>query len=129
MSEPKTVLVVDDDQDISDIIAFNIKKAGFRVETAQDGVAAIGKIPVVKPDLIILDLMLPMFSGLDVLEQLQAGAMARIPVIVITGVYAQASLRERLARYPDVVEFIEKPVKADRLNAAVRKALAPPPSA
>ena len=122
---PKLVLIVDDDQDIQDILSFAVKKAGLRAETARDGIAAVSKIPILKPDLIVLDLMLPVISGLDILDQLQSAGTSVVPVIVITGASAMSGLKEKVQRYSNVVAFLEKPIKMSALTDAVLNALAP----
>ena len=62
----KKVLVVDDEKPISDIIKFNLEKEGYEVVVAYDGEEALQKVESESPDLIVLDLMLPKFYGLEV---------------------------------------------------------------
>src|SRR6185503_15267161 len=65
------VLVVDDERDITALVAYHLAKAGYRVTTAASGPAALEAVAAEPPDLVVLDLMLPGRSGLDVLEELR----------------------------------------------------------
>ena len=64
----KTILVVDDDPDIRELIGFNLHQAGFRVETAENGAAGIKKALRLQPDLILLDVMMPEIDGIEALS-------------------------------------------------------------
>ena len=66
----KTVLVVDDEKDIIQLIKYNLEREGFRVETAFDGNTALVKANEVKPDVILLDIMLPGKDGYEVIKSL-----------------------------------------------------------
>ena len=80
-----TILVVDDEQDVLDLVVFNLRKSGFKVITARDGHAALQKAREESPALIVLDLMLPGVEGTDVCRQLKADPKtAPIPVIMLT---------------------------------------------
>ena len=67
----KTILVVDDDPDIRELIGFNLLQAGFRVETAENGAAGIKKAIRLLPDLILLDVMMPEMDGIEACKQLR----------------------------------------------------------
>lgn len=82
--KPK-ILVVDDEPDAVDLIAFNLKAAGFRVTAAPDGEVALKKARQESPDLIVLDLMLPEVDGLEVCKILRRDtATAGIPIVMLT---------------------------------------------
>ena len=66
------VLVADDDRDIRDLVAFKLGQAGYEVETAEDGVRALAQARSTPPSLVVLDVMMPGLSGLDVARQLRA---------------------------------------------------------
>lgn len=84
------ILVVDDEPDALDLVAFNLKQAGLDVVTADDGAAALKRAREVVPDLILLDLMLPEVDGLDVCKQLKRDpATAAIPIIMLTAKAAE----------------------------------------
>ncbi|WP_422485726.1 response regulator [Gudongella sp. DL1XJH-153] len=76
------VLVVDDEKAIGDIIKFNLEKEGFQVTVAYDGEEGLEKIKLTKPDLLILDIMMPKKDGFQVLKEIRP--TFRFPVIVLT---------------------------------------------
>src|SRR6195256_3944932 len=77
------VLVVDDEPNIVDVITMALKFQGFTVEAAGTGQAAIAAVAEFKPDLIVLDVMLPDMEGFDVAKRLGA-ARSRVPIIFLT---------------------------------------------
>src|SRR5579864_1498702 len=87
---PKKILVVDDDADVVELLCFNLKKAGFAIGTAFNGVEALKKARSIAPDLILLDLMLPELDGFAVCEILRRDpATASIPIIMVTALSTQ----------------------------------------
>jgi two-component system phosphate regulon response regulator PhoB len=81
----ETILIVDDEQDVLDLLVYNLQKAGFKVNTARDGVTALQKARDGVPALIILDLMLPQLDGSEVCRQLKADTRTtHIPIIMLT---------------------------------------------
>ncbi len=81
----KKILLVEDDIELLDLLCFNVKKAGFAAATAHDGIEAIKKARSVRPDLILLDLMLLDLDGFAVCETLRRDpSTASIPVIMLT---------------------------------------------
>src|SRR6516164_8691991 len=81
----KTVLVVDDEQDILDLVRFRLEHDGYRVITASDGQAGLTLAQTERPDLCILDVMMPKLSGLEVLANLRADpSTADTRVILLT---------------------------------------------
>jgi two-component system phosphate regulon response regulator PhoB len=82
---PARILVVEDERDIAALVAYHLTREGYRVRTADDGAEALEAISHERPDLVILDLMLPGFSGYDVLAELRRrSTIAEVPVIVLT---------------------------------------------
>ena len=82
MSMMKTILVVDDETHIQELIKFNLEKNGFNVITADNGLDALKLAETKKPDLIFLDLMLPGMDGLDVCKNLRKNpGIERIPIV------------------------------------------------
>jgi len=124
-AKAKLILLVDDDEDIRDSVSYILKKAGYRVETAVDGEEGLRQIDALKPDLLILDLMLPRYGGFEVLRRLQSGASAGLPVIIVTGRYTDRATSELISQESNVVELMEKPVKANVLLSAIERSLAP----
>lgn len=83
----KTVLVVDDEPDVITIVGGRLKKAGFAVEAAYNGVEAIEKVKAKKPDCIVLDVMMPEKDGYEVCAELKKNpAFSDIPIVMLTAV-------------------------------------------
>jgi two-component system phosphate regulon response regulator PhoB len=81
----KTVLIIEDEKDLADLVAFNLEKEGFRPLIASDGVTGLEKARADSPDLILLDLMLPGMPGTEVCKALKSSdKTSRIPVIMLT---------------------------------------------
>jgi len=79
------VLIIEDEHDVVDLLALNLRKAGFRTSTAPDGAAGLEKARSEKPDLIILDLMLPKMPGLEVCKILKSDPRTRqLPIVMLT---------------------------------------------
>ena len=80
-----TILIVDDEQDVLDLLVYNMQKAGFRTVTARDGATALQKARDQHPALIVLDLMLPQLDGTEVCKQLKTDSKtASTPIIMLT---------------------------------------------
>ena len=81
----KLILVVDDEPGLLELVRFTLVQEGFRVETAVDGAGALAKVAALRPDLLVLDLMLPDQSGTEVCRQIRSTPeTARLPVIMLT---------------------------------------------
>jgi phosphate regulon transcriptional regulator PhoB len=81
----KRILVIDDEADIVELVAYNLKKEGFEVDTAYDGEEGLKKIGSKKYDLIFLDLMLPGIQGIELCKRIRSNSeTSRIPVIMLT---------------------------------------------
>lgn len=79
------ILIIDDESDVADIVAMNLKSEGYKTITADNGESGLAKAKAEVPQLIVLDLMLPKMSGLDVCKALKReAATARIPIIMLT---------------------------------------------
>ncbi len=85
MVQSKKIMAVDDERHIVRLIQVNLERAGYQVVTAFDGPAALKKADSEKPDLIVLDVMMPKMDGFEVLKRLQANPETReIPIIMLT---------------------------------------------
>jgi DNA-binding response OmpR family regulator len=79
------VLLVEDDADIRELIRYSLARAGFKVEEASDGAEALDKVLSFAPDLVVLDLMLPGMTGLEVCQRLRSRPeSARLPILVVS---------------------------------------------
>lgn len=121
----KTVLVIDDDEGIRELLTFLVKKEGYRAEVAVDGEDGYRKAESLGPDLIVLDLMMPRYGGFEVLRQLQAGGLTKIPIVVVTGRYTDRSTAEMIRQESNVVDFLEKPLKPAAFSAVLARLLGP----
>lgn len=85
MTTPSTILIADDDIDIRDLVVFKLERAGHTVEAVGDGLAAQEAVRSRRYDLVILDIMMPGKSGLDVLREMRAEpGLSRVPVVLLT---------------------------------------------
>jgi len=129
MTEPgesaKLVLIIDDDDGVRELLTFLVKKDGYRAECAVDGEDGFQKAERLKPDLILLDLMMPRYGGFEVLRQLQTNDLARIPIVIITGRYTDRSTADMIRQESNVVDFLEKPLKPNVLTATLERLLPP----
>src|SRR6266513_4431933 len=81
----KKVLIIEDETDVSDLLSLNLRKAGFRISTAADGASGLQKARDDRPDFIVLDLMLPKMSGLEVCRILKSDtATSHTPILMLT---------------------------------------------
>lgn len=122
MSKEK-ILAVDDEEDICELIRFNLEKNGYKVFIAESGEKALEKALSILPDLIILDLMLPGIDGLEVAKKLKADAATQsIPIIMLTAKGEEADIVIGLEIGAD--DYIVKPfsprVLAARIKAVLR---------
>jgi DNA-binding response OmpR family regulator len=120
MAEGKTILIVDDDMDLSDGLRVMLEKQGFRVFQARDGQHGKQMVYHHHPDLVILDMMMPRMGGYPVLEHFRGKADAP-PIIMITA--NEGSRHKAYAEYLGVVDYIRKPFAMERLMEAVHKGL------
>jgi two-component system OmpR family response regulator len=114
------VLVVDDEASITDLVALALRYEGFTVEMAATGRAALASVGRFKPDLIVLDVMLPDLSGLDVLRRLSSEGR-RVPVIFLTARDATEDKVHGLTVGGD--DYVTKPFSIEELVARVRAVL------
>lgn len=121
----KLILIIDDDEGVRDLLSFAIKKEGYRVETAEDGEEGLTKTRTLRPDLLILDLMLPRYGGFELLRELQTGDLSKTPIIVVTGRYSDRSTTDIIRQESNVVELMEKPIKINALLLALQRTLGP----
>jgi DNA-binding response OmpR family regulator len=120
----KTVLVVDDDRELNDGVRAVLERQGYRVIQASNGVQARQAVYDRRPDLVILDMMMPRMGGFPVLEHFKGKADAP-PIIMITA--NEGSRHKAYAEYLGVVSYIRKPFAMDELLEAVEQALSAGP--
>lgn len=117
-----TILIVDDERDILDLIEYNLKKEGFVVVTAEDGEEGIEKARQVKPDLVLLDIMMPKMDGLEVIDLMRQDANLKdIPVIFLTARSDEKTEVKGLDRGAD--DFLTKPISTTKLVSRIKVVL------
>ena len=123
------ILIVDDDPDILDALIMILEAQGYQVVTARDGVEGLANLKAEKPNLLILDLLMPKMDGFAVCRELQDPRWSKFkgtPILILTSVREEASRR----RYEletglefDVDDYVEKPISPDVLLERVGKLL------
>ena len=126
MAEQKIILIVDDDVELADGLRVVLERQGYRVLRASDGHQAKAAIYNQRPDLVILDMMMPRMGGYPVLEHFRDKPDAP-PIIMITA--NEGSRHKAYAEYLGVVDYIRKPFAMERLLETVHKVLRPEPPA
>jgi two-component system, OmpR family, phosphate regulon response regulator PhoB len=121
LSKP-LVLVVEDEAALATMLRYNLEKQGFRVEEAADGQEALLRIAETQPDLVLLDWMLPVLSGLEVCRQIRRRSATRdLPVIMVTARSEDQDAVRGLNTGAD--DYIAKPFSMDALLARMRALL------
>jgi DNA-binding response OmpR family regulator len=120
MADQKTILIVDDDVELSDGLRVVLERQGHRVIQARDGQQGKQQIYQHRPDLVILDMMMPRMGGYPVLEHFRDKSDAP-PIIMITA--NEGSRHKAYAEYLGVIDYIRKPFAMERLLDAVDRAL------
>jgi DNA-binding response OmpR family regulator len=117
----KKVLVVDDDPVVIRLVKELLKTAGFAVETAKDGIDAMIMVQNNKPDLIILDIMMPELNGYDVLKTLKfKEEYKKIPIILLTA--REQELDKRISQMMGI-DYLQKPLDRETFLNKVQQAV------
>src|SRR5215208_4828104 len=121
-SPEKTVLIIEDESDAAELFAEMMRVSGFRVLKTSSSTPAITLITTEKPDLIILDIMMPEVSGLDILRQMRGDpALVSVPVVVVSAKSMPADIKNGLEAGASI--YLTKPVGFLELKEAVERAL------
>ena len=115
----KKILVVDDEKPISDIISFNLVNEGYQVEKAYDGEEALSVFEASKPDLVVLDLMLPKKDGLEVCREIRK--TSAVPIIMLTA--KDSEIDKVLGLELGADDYVTKPFSNRELIARVKSNL------
>ena len=119
----KTILLVDDDRDILRSLQTVLETKGYRVLTAHDGQAGLLLAETSRPDLVVVDMMMPKQSGFLVLEKLKNSGPAGPKVIMITG--NDGGRHRAYAELLGVDDYLRKPFALEHFLASVQQALSP----
>lgn len=118
--KPKKILVVDDERHIVRLVQVNLERAGYQVVAAFDGKEALKKVSSEKPDLVVLDVMMPYMDGFQVLKQMKADAASKdIPVIMLTAKAQDADVFRGWASGVDM--YLTKPFNPLELMTFVKR--------
>jgi DNA-binding response OmpR family regulator len=121
--EKRKVMVVDDEVDFLKLIKINLEKTGnYEVETISDAAGIISRVKLFKPDVILLDILMPKTDGVDVCKMINGEtALSRIPIITLS---ALDTNKDKLMMYLlGVVDYLVKPIDTGELITKIEKAL------
>ncbi len=135
MSKPK-VLTVDDDRDLVEVLCLVLESGGYDVLAAFDGASGLAKVQAERPDLILLDVMMPTstegFHFVWKLRQLEGDYFRNVPVVMLTAIHERTDLRfypesddgtYRAGEFLPVQGFLDKPIEPAQLLQRVQSAL------
>ena len=115
----KTILVVDDEKDLLDLIEYNLKKEGFAVLKAENGEEGIAIAKEHKPDLVLMDIMMPKMDGMEAVENMRADdELKSIPIIFLTARSDEKTEVEGLDKGGD--DYITKPISTTKLISRIK---------
>ncbi len=115
----QTILVVDDEKDLLDLIEYNLKKEGFAVLKAENGEEGIQKAKEHKPDLVLMDIMMPKMDGMEAVETMRADEdLKSIPIIFLTARSDEKTEVEGLDKGGD--DYITKPISTTKLISRIK---------
>ncbi len=120
--EKKTILIIDDEVGLRNLLKFRLASFGFDVLMAEDGYAGLEMAKARKPNLIILDIMMPYFNGIEVCKKLKSDYETRDIPVVFLSVLAQKEDIE-LGREAGAEFFLTKPYDPEKLNLIIQMAL------
>jgi len=118
------ILIVDDDFEVAEPVKYALEHLGYSVTHVPDGNQGVDSIAVVRPDLIVLDMMMPGRSGFLVLEHLRRTKNAHVRVIMVTG--NDGERHQAYARMLGADDYIHKPFAMERLTETVKRLLSEP---
>jgi len=119
MTAQSTILVVEDEESFVEALTIGLRREGFQVQVARDGAQALDMFDAVKPDLVLLDVMLPRVSGIDVCRQIRK--KSQVPIIMVTAKGAEIDTVVGLEVGAD--DYVTKPYRLRELVARMRAVL------
>ena len=118
----KRILIIEDDRDIIELVRYNLVNEGFQVSAASDGTAGLASLKKSPPDILLLDLMLPRLSGLEICKEIRRdSALNRLPILMLTARGEEADRVVGLEMGAD--DYVTKPFSPRELVARVRALL------
>jgi twitching motility two-component system response regulator PilH len=120
----KRILIIDDEKDMRTYLGALFKKAGYQVESAENGEAGLKSAKASPPDLITLDILMPKQSGVRTYRELRSAAETReVPIIILTGLTQQEDFFAELGSLPQPDAIVEKPIDRDDFLDKAKKAI------
>jgi CheY-like chemotaxis protein len=114
----RKILIADDEEDIKVIVQLFLESKGFEIVTAYDGLDAVDKAKSEQPDLVLLDVMMPVIDGFEVCKRLKADPVtADIPIVMLSA-SSQTESKKR-ASAAGAVDYISKPFDPDQLQKVI----------
>ena len=118
----KTVLIIEDEEDAADMFAEMMRVSGYRVLKKSSSTPALRMLTAEKPDVVILDIMMPEISGLEILRQMrQDPVLANLPVVVVSAKSMPADIK--IGMEAGASMYLTKPVGFTELKEAIERAL------
>ncbi len=118
----KRILIIEDDRDIIELVRYNLVNEGFQVTAASDGTAGLASLKKSPPDILLLDLMLPRLSGLEICKEIRRdSALNRLPILMLTARGEEADRVVGLEMGAD--DYVTKPFSPRELVARVKALL------
>jgi len=118
---PKTILIIDDDLGLQTVLSIALKDSGYNVLFASDGEEGLRQIPVVRPDLVISDVMMPQMDGVQVFEKVKEHLRGEgVPIILITALGRKDWFADLEA---EGAIILQKPFEVDYLLSVIRMML------
>jgi DNA-binding response OmpR family regulator len=116
------VLIIEDDADIRDLVAFKLRQIGYDVRTASDGAQGLRLAIELPPDVVLLDLMMPKLSGLEVCRELRANeATVNVPIIMLTAKAQEGDVERGFEL--GATDYVAKPFSPRELVSRVKAVL------
>ena len=121
-AQPATILVADDEQDIRELVAYRLSRAGYTIIEARDGQEALELAADQAPDMAVLDVMMPRLNGFDLTERLRhTPATQRLPILLMSASVQEVDISRGFAAGAD--GYLTKPFTPDQLLTRVRDVL------
>jgi CheY-like chemotaxis protein len=116
----KTILIVDDEFGVLEVLEFILSDAGFKVVSALNGQEALARLEETRPDLAIVDFMMPILDGSEVIKAIRSDQRLRDIPIILASALPEKTVRERCDGY---TTFLRKPYKTEQLMETISKLL------
>lgn len=122
MSNGKTILLADDEEDIKIVVRLYLESKGYEIITAYDGLDAINQVQKNKPDLLLLDVMMPVMNGFEVAQRLRANDETKeLPIVMLSAATHEDAVRKGLEAGAN--DYVMKPFEPAKLEEVIKKYL------